>query len=97
MKLRIHVIDQPEKIFHGKTKVSSVANTIKIAYSENMHLIYKQEFYKEKQKEIYDLFIEYLVPTMEDIDHPALIEERKQNLDADTYEKSKSRCKDTIS
>ena len=61
-----------------------------------MHLIYKKDFYKYKQEEICEIFIEYLVPIMEDIDHPALIEERKQNLDADTYEKSKSRCKDTI-
>ena len=51
-----------------------------------MHLIYKQDFYKYIQKEIYELFIEYLVPIMDNIDHPALIEERKQNIDADSYE-----------
>ena len=50
-----------------------------------MHLIYKQEFYKEKQKEIYDLFIEQLVPIMDDTDHPELIWEWKQNLDAYAY------------
>ena len=32
-----------------------------------------------------DLFIEYLVPIMADIDHAALIEEWKQNIDAATY------------
>ena len=33
------------------------------------------------------LLIEYLVPLMDDIDHSALIEEWKQNLDAVFYEK----------
>ena len=62
-----------------------------------MHLIYKQYYYKDKQKEIYELFIEYIVLIMEDLDHPALIEEWKQNLDTAAYEKkSKPRCKDTI-
>ena len=37
-------------------------------------MTYKQDFYKTKEKEIYDLFLEYLVPVMEDIEHPALIE-----------------------
>ena len=39
----------------------------------------------DKQKEIYNLFIEYIVTVMEDLDHPMLIEKRKQNLDADAY------------
>ena len=33
---------------------------------------------------------------MENLDHSALIEEWKQNLDADAQNKSKPRCKDTI-
>ena len=51
-----------------------------------MHTIYKQDFYKNTEKEIYDLFFEYLVPVMDDIDHPALIWEWK-NIDATTNEK----------
>ena len=39
-----------------------------------MHLIYKQDFYKDEQNEIDDLFIEYLVPIMYNLDHSALIE-----------------------
>ena len=50
-----------------------------------MHLVYKQDYYKDKQKEIYDIFIEYLVPIVDNLDHPSLIEERKQNIDATTY------------
>ena len=37
-------------------------------------MFYKQDFYKNNEKEIYDLFIEYLVPVTDDIDHPDLIE-----------------------
>ena len=51
-------------------------------------MINKQDFDKNKEKEIDNLFLEYLVPIMYNIDHPALIEELKQNLDADAYEKN---------
>ena len=61
-----------------------------------MHLIYKQDFYKDKQKEIYDIFIEYLAPIMENLDDPALIEERKQKLMLLIMKKSKPRCKENI-
>ena len=68
--------------------IYSVENTIKrIHIQKNMHLIYKQDYYEDKLKEIDELFIEYLVPIMDDIDHPALIEEWKQNVDAAAYEK----------
>ena len=43
----------------------------------NMQLTYKQDLYKDKQTEIYERFIEYLVPIMENIDYPALIGECK--------------------
>ena len=53
-----------------------------------MHMTYKQDLYKDKQKEIYNLFLEYLVPVMDNIDHPASIEEQKQNLDDYANEKN---------
>ena len=52
----------------------------------NLHFIYQQDLYKDKQKEIYELFIEYLVPVVEYIDRSALIEEWKLNLYASAYE-----------
>ena len=48
-------------------------------------MTYKQDFYKDKQKEIDDLFLEYLVPVMDDNGHPELIEERKQNINDSDY------------
>ena len=54
--------------------VSAVANTIKTFYiHKNMHMTYKQDFYKNKESEIDDLFLEYLVPVMEYLEHPSLI------------------------
>ena len=77
VKLRINVIDQLNTDFIMKNKaIYSVANTIKkLHIQKNMHLIYKQDFYKDKQKEIDELFIEHLVPIMYDLDNPALNEE----------------------
>ena len=48
----------------------------------------KQDLYRTKEKEIDYLFIEYLVTVMEYIEHPALIEEQIQNIDASAYEKN---------
>ena len=89
LKLRINVIDQLDKfLLMEKKPISSVENTIKkLHIQNNMHLIYKQDFYKYKKREIDELFIEYLVTIMEDLDHPMLIEECKQNIDAAAYEK----------
>ena len=68
--------------------IYAVANTIKkLHIQKKMHIIYKQDLYKNKEKEMYDLFLEYLVSVTENLDHPALIEEWRQNIDATTYEK----------
>ena len=60
-KLRIYVIDQLEIdfIMAKNTAIYSVANTIKKWHiQKNIHFIYKQDFYKDKQNEIDELFIE---------------------------------------
>ena len=55
--------------------ISAVANTIKqLHIQKNIHMTYKQDLYNTKEKVIDDLFLEYLVPFMEDLDHPKLIE-----------------------
>ena len=77
VKLIINLIDQMDAdFFMAKNKaISSLSNKInKLHIQKNMHLIYKQDYYKDKQEEIYDLFIEYLFPIMDDIDHSVLID-----------------------
>ena len=52
-------------------------------------MTYKQDFYGINQKEIDDLFLEYLAPVIEYLEHPALIEEWIQkHLDAAAYKKN---------
>ena len=91
VKLRINVIDQLDIDFVMKENKEnfSVANTIKqFRNQKNMHLIYKEDLYKDKQREIDEFFIGHLVPIMDDIDIPVLIEEHNQNIDAAVYEKN---------
>ena len=78
VKLKIHVIDQLETCFimAKNIAISSVSNNInKFHIRSNFHSLYHQELYKYKQKEIDDLFIEYLVPVIGYLDHPAVIKE----------------------
>ena len=74
--------------------LSTIANTIKqLHIDENMHMTYKEDFYKTKQIEIDDFFLEYLVPVMKDLEHTALIKECIQHLDVDAYEKIYTKMK----
>ena len=69
--------------------LSAVANTIKqLNIHKNMNITYKKEFYKTKQSEIDDLFMEYLFPVMKDLEHLELIKEWIKNIYADDYEKN---------
>ena len=54
--------------------LSDAANNIKqLHIHKNMHMTHKQDFYKTKEKEIDDLFLESLVPVVGDIYYPSLI------------------------
>ena len=90
MKLTINLIKQlyTDYVLVKNKAIYAVANTIKQFHiHKNMYIIYKQNLYNNKEKEVYYLFPEYLVPVMDDPDYPALIEEWKQNLDASYNEK----------
>ena len=75
----------------------AVANNIKqLNIQKDTHMIYKQDLYKKIKRETQYLFLEYLVPIVYYLEHPELIEEWKQHLDAAAYEKSIQICKVTI-
>ena len=61
IKLRMNLINQMDTdyvVLKIKT-VSAVANIIKqLHIQKNMHIIYKQDFYNNKDREIDDLFLE---------------------------------------
>ena len=88
------MIEQLEKYFvmaKNKAIYSVANNTKKLHIQFDLNFIYKQNFYHDKQNEIDILFDEYNVPLLDDLDHPALIEEWKQNLDAAFYEKNSNK------
>ena len=89
MKLRIHAIDkQKNHVIAKTTEIYSVTNTTKkLHIQSDLHLVYKQNFYHDKEKEMYELFDEYHIPLLKDIDHPELIQQWRRNLDAAAYEK----------
>ena len=86
LKLRIDVVDQLETDFvMAKTQQFPLQQTpqtrkicIRFTYNTSIRI---------NKKEIDELFIANLVPIMDDIDHPVLIIEWKQNFDATAYEK----------
>ena len=77
------------RFFYDKNiAIYSVANTInKCHLQSDLHLIYKQNFYHDKIDEINTIFYEYHIPLLNNLDHPALIEEWKRNLDTAAYKK----------
>ena len=71
------------------TAISSAENTIKILQIQYpLNFVYQQIFYHDKQKEMNALFDKYQISLFKNIDHLALIQEWKQNLDAAAYEKN---------
>ena len=94
--LRINLVDQLKKdyVMVKNESLSAVANTIKqLHIHKNMNVTYKQDLYKTKESDIDYLFLEYLVPIMKYIEHPALIEEWIQNIAVAAYEKIYTKMK----
>ena len=76
MILKINLVDQlnTDYVMVKNDSLYSIANTIKQFHiHKNMHMIYKQDLYKTKQKKIDDLFLEHLAPVMKDLERPPLI------------------------
>ena len=64
------------------------SNTIKkLHIQSNLNSGYIHNFYHDKKGSIDDMFYQYHIPLLKDIDHPALIQEWKKNLNASAYEK----------
>ena len=52
-----------------------------------VHFGYIHNLYRDKQEIIDETFFQYIKTLLQDIDHPALIQQLKQNIDAAAYEK----------
>ena len=96
LKLRINVIDQLDTdFFMAKNQFFLSKHHQKLHIQKNMHFIYKQDFYKDKQKEINELLLNTFSPSWTILIILRLLKNVKK-LDAAAYEKNKPRCKDTI-
>ena len=89
VKQRIHAIDKQktDHVLVCHTEISSLANTLNILHAQsNFHTGYKQNLYNDKRDKYDELFYHYHLSLLKYIDHTALIQEWKQNLDAAAYE-----------
>ena len=88
VKLRIHAIveQKTDHVMACYIAISSVANTLKKFHIQyNFFTVYKQNFYHNKQDKFDEIFDQYYLPLLKYIDHPAFIQEWRENLDGAAY------------
>ena len=69
------------------TEITSISNTLKKLWIQSyFHSYYIQNIYNDKQGSTNNIFISYVEPLLDDINHTALVQEWKLNLDAAAYE-----------
>ena len=70
------------------TEILSISTTLKKLWIQSdLNSSYNQTLYNDKQEIINNTFIIYVEPLLDDINHPALVQEWKLNLDTVAYEK----------
>ena len=86
VKDRIHAeeTDNSDKVMTCTTTISSTSNKLKnLAANRGFHSSYIRREFNDKKDMIINIFGAYVVPLLKDINHTALIQERKLNLDAE--------------
>ena len=69
--------------------ITSTSNTLKnFLLNKISHSSYIKKIFNEKEEIINTIFSSYVEPLLKNINHPALLQERKLNLDAASYEKN---------
>ena len=85
VKFIIHAEDTYSyyKVMICSTRIPSTSNPLKnLAVNKSFHYSYIQREYNDKNETIINIFSEYVEPLLKDINHPALLQEWKINLDA---------------
>ena len=78
-----------DKVMICKTTIISTSNTLKnLVISSYYHSSYSTEKFNSEKEEISRLFSTYVTPQIKEINHPAIIQEWKLNIDAAEYEKN---------
>ena len=68
------------------TSITYISNTIKkLLLQYNFHSSYNQTKYIGENEIIYNIFITYVEPLLNYINHPALVKEWRLNIDATAY------------
>ena len=71
------------------TIIPSISSTLKkLLLQCNLHSSYNQTKYIYEEEIIHNIFSTYVEPLLNYINHPALVQEWKLNLDAPAYEKN---------
>ena len=69
------------------TKIPSIPNTLKKLWIQSyLHSYYIKTIYNGKEYSINIIFSKYVEPLLDDINHPALLQERKIIIDAAAHE-----------
>ena len=69
------------------TTIPSTSNTLKnLAVNTSFHYSYIQKQFNDRKEEIIKILSAYFEPLIKDINHPALLQECKLNIDAEEYE-----------
>ena len=71
------------------TTITSTSNTLKnLVINSNYHSSYSTEELNTKNEQMSNIFSTYVTPQMKEINHPAIIQEWKLNIDASDYERN---------
>ena len=85
VKQRIHAedTDNSDKVMICLTKIPSTSKTLnKFAVNTRFHYSYIQKEFNDRKEEIINIFSAYVEPLIKEINHPALFQEWKLNLDS---------------
>ena len=78
-----------EKVMEFINMITSTSNTLKnLVVNKSLHSSYIQTELNDEKEMIINILSEYVVPLLKYINHPALLQELKLNIDAATYEKN---------
>ena len=69
--------------------IPSTSNTLKnLVVNKILHSSYIKREFNNKKEMIVNIFSEYVVPMLKDINQPELLQEWERNLDAAAYERN---------
>ena len=82
------VTDNLKKFMICYTTITSTSNTLKnLLVNASFHYSYTQREFTDKKDTIIDILSAYVEALIKEINHPSLLQERRQNLDAAEYKR----------